>query len=124
MSVSIRGFIRCLPRAQLHELFLVAGVRPGEINGIDHGLSSSKRTDAILKVLERAGPKISDCVYSLVDQAHQFRNDHGLRSLRSVVIAEDLDLRAFDAIEDNRACAVWLLARSRVAFEHALAANY
>ena len=124
MGGSLKGFIRCLPKERLDELLLVAGVDPGEIDRVDHNLSSWKRADAVLKVLEQAGPKISEYVYSLVDRAGQFHTAHGLRALRSVVIAEDLDLQAFDAIEDVRACAVWLLARSARAFEHALAANY
>ena len=124
MGGSVKGFIRCLPKERLDELLFVAGLDPGEINGIDHNLASSKGADAVLKVLEQAGPKISEYAYSLIGRAGQFRTAHGLRALRSVVIAEDLDLQAFDAIEDVRACAVWLLARSARAFEHALAANY
>jgi hypothetical protein len=116
--------IRCLPKEQLHELLLSGGVPPGKINQIDYDLSPRKRVDAVFRALEKTGPKVSDRVYALIDRANQFYNDHGLRSLRSVVIAEDLDLEEFDAIEGVRASAVWLLARSTGAFERALAANY
>lgn len=121
---SPQSFVKKTPWSDLRRLLSWAGTPVESLNDIDPKMRKEAFAEAVFSAIDGAGERVASEVFAAIDQIEQFRDDFGLKSLRSVAVASGIPPEEFDAHEDIRPAAIQLLTRNRRDFERAVASHY